>query len=230
MTTVKLELPELQASQSQPHIPINTSLRRLEAVTQVSVLSAILTAPPGSPAEGEYWIVASPATGAWLGREDDIAYLSGGAWVFVTPIIGWIAYDQDADEYLSFSGSAWAVLATGGGGGGEEGHAAFVDLVISANAITLDIDAAGYFRLLLTANVNTVNYSNVVSGDLHRFQMLIKQDGTGGRTFTPPSSWRYPSGVGAYSPSSGADDVDLVEGVSYNGGDTWLISYEKDYV
>lgn len=122
MTTEKLELPELQPSQSQPHIPVNTAHRRLEAATQISVVSAAATSPPGSPAAGSQYIVASPATGAWDGHEHDIAFLLDNAWAFITPQTGWLAYDQGEDEYLSFDGAAWAVLILGGDpGGGETG-------------------------------------------------------------------------------------------------------------
>lgn len=228
MTTPKLALDEMQPSQSQPHLIVNEGFRRLEAATQISVVSADLATPPAGAVEGQFYIVATGGTGSWSGHDDDIAFLMGGAWAFLTPVIGWIAYDQYNDEYLSFSGSAWAVLALGGGGGGA-GHDPFHLLTIAANAITLDLDNYGDFAVDLTANLTSILYSGIVSGDMFHFRLMLRQDATGGRTVTPPSTWLYPSGVSAYSASSGAGDIDLVEGVSFNGGDTWLVTYEKDY-
>lgn len=47
-----------------------------------SVLSVTQTAPPGSPATGDQYIVPSGATGAWAGHDKTIAAWNGSAWVF----------------------------------------------------------------------------------------------------------------------------------------------------
>lgn len=129
-------------------------------------------------------------------------------------------------------GGAARVTTMGGGGGGsaEEGHGTLTTVGISSNTINIDHALGADFDLELTANVTTVNHNNVTNGDANWFTLRIRQDGVGGRTFAPPASWIYPSGVSAYSPSSGAGDIDLVQGVSYTNGTTWLISYDKDYV
>lgn len=113
MTTAKLELPELVLSQSQPHIPHNAALRRLEAVTQLSVIDRSLNTPPSNPPADAYYLVAPSATGAWAGHDDEIAYAARGAWQFLTPIPGWIAYVQDEQAFVYYtgqvntSGTAW---------------------------------------------------------------------------------------------------------------------------
>jgi hypothetical protein len=118
MTTPILALRELAASQAQPELVVNEALRRLEALVQCSVIDRDLATPPGSPAEGARYIVAASPTGAWAGQAGKIASFSNGGWLFATPVEGWLAYAQDENALLFYSGSAWAALTTGGGGGG----------------------------------------------------------------------------------------------------------------
>jgi hypothetical protein len=115
MTTPILQLDELAAAQNQPEVLINRDLRKLEAVIQLTVLDKDLATPPGSPSDGDRYIVASGATDDWAGHEHEIAYYSGG-WRFVTPLQGWIAFVQDEAKFYSYSGT-WAELSVGGSGG-----------------------------------------------------------------------------------------------------------------
>lgn len=126
-------------------------------------------------------------------------------------------------------GGAVRVTSLGGGGSAENGHGVLTAVGISSNTINIDHSLGADFTLSLTDNVATVNHNNVAPGEANWFTLRIAQDGTGGRTFAPPASWVYPSGVSAYTPSSGANDVDLVQGVSYDDGTSWHISYERDY-
>ena len=65
--TTHLGLPYLAAAQAQKHVTHNEALSRLDAVVQLAVIDTTLTVPPGSPAEGDRYIVADGATGAWAG-------------------------------------------------------------------------------------------------------------------------------------------------------------------
>ena len=66
-----------------------------------------LTAPPGSPALGDRYIVAAVATGAWATHEDDIAEWAGTEWLFQTPTIGLATYVEDETEFYMWNGTAW---------------------------------------------------------------------------------------------------------------------------
>lgn len=105
MTTPILGMDELVASQSQPHLLVNAGLRALEVAAQIRVLDRTNT-PPGSPADGDRYLVTATATGAWAGHEDHIAYYSGG-WLFLTPESGWIAYVVDEAVHYRFT-TVWA--------------------------------------------------------------------------------------------------------------------------
>jgi hypothetical protein len=65
------------------------------------------TTPPGAPSTGDRYIVTATATGAWVGREDDIAEWDGTAWVFTTPTEGYVLRNLTTDKFRLFDGTSW---------------------------------------------------------------------------------------------------------------------------
>lgn len=74
----------------------------------LSVKDRDLATPPGSPAAGDTYIVAASATGAWAGKETQVAAWSGTAWVFGVPRVGWLAYIEDEQKLSIFKAGAWS--------------------------------------------------------------------------------------------------------------------------
>jgi hypothetical protein len=107
--TPNLNLPYIMPAQAQKHVTHNEAIRRLDALVQPGVVDRDLSAPPGSPAEGACYIVASGATGAWVGREGEIAAYQDAAWTFYTPREGWIVWVCDENLLCAWDGSAWVV-------------------------------------------------------------------------------------------------------------------------
>lgn len=83
---------------------LDSNLQVLSALVQPVVLSKLATAP-GSPANGAIHI----ATGVWGGdaAEHDIVVRDNGAWVAITPAVGWSVYDAALSATFRFTGSAW---------------------------------------------------------------------------------------------------------------------------
>ncbi len=79
----------------QKEVTHNEALIRLDAFVHGSVRSRTLAAPPGSPANGERWIVPSGATGAWVGQAGRIAYWAVNASAFHAPPEGWRVHVED---------------------------------------------------------------------------------------------------------------------------------------
>lgn len=100
--TPKLSMPEISASQASKYLTHNQALRDMDALVQATVIDKDLTAPPGSPSDGDTYIVAATATGAWAGQEDTIAYYESSAWSFHTPSEGWRVWVQDENEPYVF--------------------------------------------------------------------------------------------------------------------------------
>jgi uncharacterized protein DUF2793 len=112
--TPNLALPYLAAAQAQKHVTVNEALDHLDGLVQLSVISTNLTAPPASPAEGDRYIVAASATGAWAGWDDSVAHFSGGVWLRMIPQTGWIAWNQAAGWIVTYDASnGWSALASG---------------------------------------------------------------------------------------------------------------------
>jgi len=115
--TPNIGLPYIMAAQAQKHVTHNEAIRALDAILHLAVRDQDQATPPASPADGDRYIVAAPATGAWSGHEHEIAAFQDGAWMFYPPREGWIAWLEDDDAAVVWDGSSWLPLAAGGGGG-----------------------------------------------------------------------------------------------------------------
>lgn len=127
--TTHLGLPYLEAAQAQKHVTVNEALRRLDAAVHLAVKSRGIAAAPSSPAEGDRYVVASGASGAWAGAEGKVAAWADGAWMFLTPRKGWRAWDEEAGAFIFWSGAGWTA-EPGGGSGATSPHGAATNLGI----------------------------------------------------------------------------------------------------
>lgn len=86
------------------------NLRKLSALAQLSVIDQDLTVPPGSPTDGDIYIVGQSATSGWASQDGKIAVRDNGAWVFLDALTGLIAYVEDEGAYYRYD-SGWFPLA-----------------------------------------------------------------------------------------------------------------------
>lgn len=149
--STNLALPYIDANQNQKYVTHNTALRILDALVQIQVQSATLTAPPGSPSDGQVWIVASGATGAWLGKDLQLAAWQDGAWAFYAPRAGYIAFNVATSTALVWTGSVWISIL-----------AALSTLMLSALGIGTAADSGN--PLSVTANNALFNALGTGSG------------------------------------------------------------------
>ena len=116
-TTQNYALPLLFSGQAQKEFFLNQALSVVDALLQRRV-EQVQADPPSDPAEGSCYIVASPATGEWAGKEDDIAVRIGGEWHFITPRGGETLFDAGSGALIHYD-SGWSspvepVAANGG--------------------------------------------------------------------------------------------------------------------
>ncbi|MBN66726.1 MAG: ribonuclease III [Rickettsiales bacterium] len=105
-STGRLQLPYIVTAQAQKEVTHNDGLNRLDAFV-TPVVADIASAPPGSPTEGDLYIVGASATGDFAGEEDNLAqYLTGG-WVFYTPFKWMDAFVEASDSRYAYDGSGW---------------------------------------------------------------------------------------------------------------------------
>ena len=89
-----------------------TGWAKLDAVVMLDVISRSLNTPPGTPTAGDRYHTGGSPTGLWSGQANKIAVWNGTAWVFYTPLEGWLMTSQaDLGKLYKYQGSAFALLA-----------------------------------------------------------------------------------------------------------------------
>lgn len=223
-TTPRLGATELVLSQAIPETRVNAMIRTAEqGAGYFIVKDKDLATPPGSPADGDAYIIAGSPTGAWAGRPNQIAFYLSTAWAFVVPIEGTRAEAQDEDLVYRYTGAAWAIPAIAPDNFAAAadiwaatsttkavtpdalGDAAAPTALTSSATITPDFNAGLNFSLTLAHNATLANPSNVQAGDSGVIE--ITQDGTGSRTMAYGSNWKFPGGAPVLSTAAGAIDV-----------------------
>lgn len=69
--------------------------------------------PPGSPSDGDAYIVGGAPTGAWVGQSKNIAVWETSAWVFYTAKTGYLVFDKGLNTHVRFVGGVWVGLISG---------------------------------------------------------------------------------------------------------------------
>jgi hypothetical protein len=176
MPTPNLSLPFIAQGQAQKEVSHNDALNILDALVQISVKSRTQTAPPGSPAQGDRYIVPTGASGVWVGQTNKVAIYRDAAWVFFTPKTGWVAWIESEGLEAAFHLNAWqayvAVSPNGAAAGiaiSEEeltltGASVNSSIVIPNRAICLAVSS----RTTL-AITGATSYSVGISGNTGKF-------------------------------------------------------------
>lgn len=112
-TTPNLGLELVPANSLQPSVAINDALQVLDAITQLAVQDKDLTAPPATSAgdAGKRWIVGASATGAWAGKDGQIALCTGATlWRFIPPKDGFEAWVIDEGKKYRYTSGTWGSI------------------------------------------------------------------------------------------------------------------------
>jgi hypothetical protein len=168
MTTPFLGYDELISSQSNKFVTFNTNFRRLEAT--VRVLSRTNGGPPGSPADGDAYIV-DVASGTWSSfAVNDIVYYQLGVWkkIDITAASEGIQlWVNDENIVVVYTGAAWVEQA-----GNDTGISALTDNSIPYAAGGLLVEDVNFNydpgtdtltvpNLLVTGTTTTLDTTNL---------------------------------------------------------------------
>lgn len=168
---------------NQNSIPANDNSLRNQILNGI-VIDNATTAQPGSPTEGDIYILAATHTGAqWAGfDEDDLVIYSGGTWYAYAPVEGPVV-NVAGDLMTWTSGGGWDLFDGTGGVtsvNGVTGAIALTDLQESG----LNVDAVGFRGV--PQNSQSGNYT-IVAADAGKH--VIHPSGAGsGDTFTLPAN------------------------------------------
>lgn len=134
--TPNFALPLLAASQAQKHVTVNEALARLDALASPVVISAELGAPPTESGPGDAYIVATPSSDDWAGRDGEIAFWVNDGWSFAPPRPGWRVWLIATGVELTWTGASWieGLLAGTPGGAVTQARVIVSDETFQAGA------------------------------------------------------------------------------------------------
>lgn len=233
MTTPRHGFTELPTGQNASPESMNEAVRQLELGANRFVVLDITNTPPGSPVSGDTYIVGTSPTGIWATHANKIANFLSTAWIYITPKEGDIGHPIDEDIDYKYSGAVWAAVP-GSALTGEATasqirtgtstvtyispagvFAASVGVALTSSAsITPDFNTGLNFTVTLAHDGQLENPTNAKEGQSGLVK--ITQDGTGGRTWSYGTNWKFPGGAPVLSTAVGA--IDLLAFHVWSGG------------
>ncbi|MBM9595200.1 DUF2793 domain-containing protein [Roseitranquillus sediminis] len=120
--TTRLNLPLLAPSQAQKHVTVNEALLRLDALTQLILVSRSRNDAPADALEGQCFAVPDNAVDEWSGQEGQIAIFTGGGWEYLRPARGWRAWIEDEDVLATYL-DTWEAVSGGEAASPANGNA-----------------------------------------------------------------------------------------------------------
>lgn len=106
-----LTLPYLLPNQAEKHVTLNESLRALDALVQIHVISRAQSSPPADPSEGDRYIPAAGASSEWTDFDGGVVAFQDGGWVHYPASPGWLAWIGDEATIAIYDGTTWASIS-----------------------------------------------------------------------------------------------------------------------
>lgn len=166
---------------------MDANLLALSALSQLRVISRV-TALPGSPTDGDIYIVPSG------GDANKVAVRDNGAWSYYVPDEGYFAYVEDEDVFVFWTGTAWIRHGTYDIGffvADVMTDAEIVATLVAVRAFTIPASATGSQSKAQTASTGNVTFDlqkNGVSFGTFRFNISATA------TFTVASATSFAAG------------------------------------
>lgn len=209
---------------NQNSIPANDNSLRSQILNGLVI--GVANDEAGSDSDGDIYIVGSSPSGAFASfNEHDLTIFMSGTWYAYAPVDGIVV--NQSGVLKRWNGSAYVDAASGGGGGSD-----VVDVETPSNVagtVTLDLDSKSKYagEITLTANVTTLEFSNLPgSGKYAEYELHITQDGTGSHTFAIPASHKALGGSDT-SIASAANAVTVLTASTVDNGTTWRYAMQE---
>ena len=209
-TTSHLGLTLIETAQAQKEVTANTAFTRIDAILNTGAIDKDLATPPGSPAEGDVYIVAASPTGAWAGQAGKIAFYSQ-TWQFITPLEGATLWVKDEDVLYSYTGSAWVANSS-----------SVRQAVTSVASTTINLNAGNVVELAHDTNITTFTWNNAAAaGRMQELTLIRVKDNNGTtRTIAWPASVDWAGGTPPTLTQT-ANAVDIFRFITVDGGARW---------
>ncbi len=229
-TTSHLAVTLVEQAQAQKEVTMNAALIRIDAVLNAGAKDKDLATPPGSPLEGDVYIVAASATGAWVGQSGKIAYYNQ-SWKFITPLEGMTLWVNDEDIRYTYNGTAWVQTV-----GSTTLNMLDNTLIrptlrdwgetkqnVTAVASTvIDLTLGNVIQLTQAVSITSLAFNNPSpTGNMMTVTLVRVHDATtNSYTITWPASVRWPGGV-APTLTQTANAVDVFLFMTMDAGTKW---------
>lgn len=210
----------------------NALLRAFQTLVQPNAISVGLTTPPGSPVNGDTYVVGVGATGLWSGHDKTVAYWTtdnpitpSGLWEFYIPKHGWSVTNQVDNLIYVYNGTVWNPSNVVSGGVSIFPRMPFISTVstVSGGNVSLvfglpagSIAAyTGKFRLKLQVGANSVILGNAV------IKRTLPNDQSGFVDSTP-ITW---GGVSNPTLPTGTNVSDVINYIADADHDYYIVLY-----
>ncbi|MBW4709566.1 DUF2793 domain-containing protein [Roseobacter sp. YSTF-M11] len=220
MATPYLRAPLIAEGQAQPHVTANNATSIADLARGRLALSATTATPPGSPVEGDAYILPTGATG-WTSADDsdpapgDIAIRWAGAWHKITPAIGWTWQILDEGASIIFTAAGWRRGSVAGPLGASLGLVvaeATLDLLGASTSAPDLLPTRAIILGVSSWTIQTVtgapSYSVGITGEVNKF---------GGSLGVAVNSSNI-GVVGPFATYSLADVIVTSDGADFTGG------------
>lgn len=119
----------------------------------------------------------------------------------------------ETSKYEIMTNTAGAGLSTAFAVDASQYYGTVQALGSKSGSFTIDFSAGNYVTATITGNWTTVTFSNIKAGA--RYLLKVTQNGVGGWTWTPPSTFKYPGGIATniLTTTAGAVDVFICDSV-----------------
>jgi hypothetical protein len=107
-TSPRFELPYILPGQAQKELFHNEALALVDLALHPAVETEPLASPPEQPEEGQCWIVAAGAAGAWAGRGGQLAMWTTSGWRYLRPVIGLEVWNKAQAMPLRWREGGWS--------------------------------------------------------------------------------------------------------------------------
>lgn len=122
---------------------------------------------------------------------------------------------RTADLQFATVNNAGSLTAVGGYLASQHYGASEFDNGNKSGSFTIDWNSGNNQKLTATGNLSTITFSNIKVGA--QYVLTISQDGTGGRTWTPPTTFKMPGGVAGNVLTGTASAKDVFVCISADG-------------
>jgi hypothetical protein len=161
--TPHLNITLLEQSQAQKEVTVNEAFYRIDALLNSGVIDKDLATPPGSPTQGDVYIVAASPTGDWAGKAKQVAYFDQ-IWRFIAPNEGLMLWVRDEDKRYLYDGAAWVIIEAGSGGGGGGSGDMLAATYDPAN-IAQQLVGTAATQTLTNKTLTAPTLNGIISGD-----------------------------------------------------------------